>query len=83
MLISLYHFGIEQGFVTESFVCDLDVKNNALTKEKVLEQLSKRAINCRDVTFRILGLSLATINIFISLILSVIAFKIFLNYGKN
>ena len=83
MLISLYHSGIEQGFVTESFVCDLDVKNNALTKEKVLEQLSKRVISCRDVTFRILGLSLATINIFISLILSVIAFKIFLNYGKN
>ena len=83
MLISLYHSGIEQGFVTESFVCDLDVKNNALTKENVLEQLSKRVISCRDVTFRILGLSLATINIFISLILSVIAFKIFLNYGKN
>ena len=77
MLISLYHSGIEQGFVTESFVCDLDVKNNALTKEKVLEQLSKRVISCRDVTFRILGLSLATINIFISLILSVIAFKTF------
>ena len=83
MLISLYHSGIEQGFVTESFVCDLDVKNNALTKEKILEQLSKRVISCKDVTFRILGLSLATINIFISLILSVIAFKIFLNYGKN
>ena len=37
----------------------------------------------KDVTFKIFGLSLATINILISLTLSVIIFKLFLNYEKN
>ena len=82
-LISFYHFGIEQGFIKESFVCDLDVKNSLLTKEAILNQLKEGNISCKDVTFKILGLSLATINIFVSLILSVITFKIFLNYEKN
>ena len=81
--ISLYHFGIEQGFITESLVCDLGVGNDALTKEELLKQLKQKTINCKDVTFKILGFSLATINIFISLILSVITLKLFLNYEKN
>ena len=82
-LISFYHFGIEQGFIKESFVCSLEVENSVLTKESILNQLKIRNISCKDVTFKILGLSLATINIFVSLILSVITFKIFLNYEKN
>jgi disulfide bond formation protein DsbB len=82
-LISLYHFGIERGFITESFVCGLDVKNEVLTKEALLNQLKQRNISCKNVTFKILGLSLATINIFISLILSTITLKLFLNYEKN
>ena len=40
-------------------------------------------VNCKDVTFTIFGLSLATINIFISLVLGVITTKKFLDYGKN
>ena len=82
-LISFYHFGIEQGFITESLVCDLSLENNVLTKEELLNQLKQLTISCKDVTFKILGLSLATINIFISLILSVITLKLFLNYEKN
>ena len=82
-LISFYHFGIEQGFIKESLVCSLEVENSVLTKESILNQLKIRNISCKDVTFKILGLSLATINIFVSLILSVITFKIFLNYEKN
>ena len=81
-LISFYHFGIEQGFITESLVCDLSIENNALTKEEILNQLKLTTINCKDVTFKILGLSLATINIFISLILSATTLKLFLNYEK-
>jgi disulfide bond formation protein DsbB len=82
-LISLYHFGIEQGFITESLVCNLDTKIDALTKESVLNQLKQKTISCKDVTFKVFGLSLATINIFICLILSAITFKLFLNYEKN
>ncbi|MDC1112157.1 disulfide bond formation protein B [Candidatus Pelagibacter sp.] len=82
-LISLYHFGIEQGFIDESFVCELNSDINNLTKEAVLEQLSSRFISCKDVTFEILGFSLATINIAISLILSIITLRLFINYEKK
>ena len=82
-LLSFYHFGIEQGFINESFVCDLNNKSNNLSKEALLNQLKEMPVNCKDVTFKIFGLSLATFNIFISLTLSVITTKIFLTYEKN
>ena len=82
-IISLYHFGIEQGFIEESLVCDLSNPSNELSKEALLNQLKEMTISCKDVTFKIFGVSLATFNIFISMILSVITTKIFLNYEKN
>ena len=82
-LLSFYHFGIEQGFIKESLVCDLNIPNNELSKEALLNQLKKMPISCKDVTFKVFGLSLATFNIFISLILGAIITKNFLNYEKN
>ena len=82
-VVSFYHFGIEQGFFSESLVCDLD-NSRPLNKEDLLNQLKKTEIvSCKDVTFRFLGLSLATINTIISLILSGIIIKVIKNYGKN
>ena len=81
--LSFYHFGIEQGFIKESLVCDLSNPNNELSKEALLNQLKEVPISCKDVTFKIFGLSLATFNIFISLILSAITMKLFLAYEKN
>jgi len=82
-IVSFYHFGIEQGFFNESLVCDL--KSNAdLSKEQLLKQLERSSIvSCKDVTFRVLGFSLATINTIISLILSAIMIRVIRNYGKN
>ena len=82
-IISFYHFGIEQGFIKESLVCDLNNKSNNLSKEALLEQLKRMPVSCKDVTFKIFGLSLATFNIFITLILGVITTKLFLTYEKN
>ena len=82
-LIAFYHFGIEQGFIKESLVCDLNNEDNSLSKEALLNQLKKMPISCRDVTFKIFGLSLATFNIFINLVLGVMMTKLFLNYEKN
>ena len=82
-LLSFYHFGIEQGFIKESLVCDLSNPGNELSREALLNQLKEMPISCKDVTFKIFGLSLATFNIFISIILSAITIKIFLNYEKN
>jgi disulfide bond formation protein DsbB len=79
-LVSFYHFGIEQGFIEESLVCDLNNEEKVLTPEELLKKLKEKTISCKDVTFKIFGLSLATINIFISLILSTITTKLFLNY---
>ena len=82
-LLSFYHFGIEQGFFRESFACTTDV-GKILTKEDLLEELkNNNIISCKDVTFRILGLSLATINTIFSLGLSAIFTKLFIDYGKN
>ena len=82
-VVSFYHFGIEQGFFNESLICELS-NNNPLNKEELLNQLKKAEIvSCKDVTFRFLGLSLATINTIISIILSGIMAKIIKNYGKN
>jgi len=82
-LLSFYHFGVEQGFIKESLVCDLNSYNNELSKEALLNQLKKLPVSCKDVTFKIFGLSLATFNIFISLILGAITMKLFLKYEKN
>ena len=82
-VVSFYHFGIEQGFFSESLVCDLG-NSQPLNKEELLNQLKKTEIvSCKDVTFRFLGLSLATINTVISLILSGIIIIVIKNYGKN
>ena len=82
-LIAFYHFGIERGFIKESIVCDLNNESNNLSKEALLEQLKRMPVSCKDVTFKIFGLSLATFNIFITLILGVITMKLFLTYEKN
>ena len=67
--ISFYHFGIEEGFFEESFICNLD--NNKITNpEELLKALEKTVISCKDVTIRFFGLSLATINTLLSLVLS-------------
>jgi disulfide bond formation protein DsbB len=82
-MVSFYHFGIEQGFIKESLVCDLDAREKILNPEELLKKLKEKTVSCKDVTFKIFGLSLATINIIISLILSIITMKHFINYEKN
>ena len=81
--LAFYHFGIEQGFFSESLACTAPDLSKTLSKEQLLEQLKQNNISCKDVSFRILGLSLAAINTIFSLVLSVIIIKLFRNYGKN
>ena len=81
--LAFYHFGIEQGFFNESLACTAGDLSKTLTKEELLQQLKQNTISCKDVSFKILGFSLASINSIISLILSVIFLRLFTNYGKN
>ena len=81
--LSLYHLGIEQGFIKESLVCDLNNGSNLLSKEDILRQLQQKNVSCQDVTFKIFGLSLTSYNILISLIICISTSKIYFNYGKS
>ena len=83
LAISFYHFGIEQGFFQESSVCGVRIFNENITKEDLLRQLNEKTISCKDVTFRIFGLSLTTINIVINLVFIITFIKIFIKYEKN
>ena len=82
-ILSLYHLGIEQGFVQESLVCDIKSGSNLLSKEEILKQLQEKNVSCKDVTFNIFGLSLTSYNILISLLISISVGKIYLDYDKN
>ena len=82
-LLAFYHFGIEQGFFSESAICNLENQSTTLTREQLLKELNQNIVSCKDVTFRILGLSLAAINTILSVILSIIFLKLFFNYGSN
>ena len=82
-VLAFYHFGIEQGFFSESLACTSGDLSKTLSKEELLQQLKLNSISCKDVSFRILGLSLAAINTIFSLILSAIFMRMFINYGKN
>ena len=82
-IVSFYHFGIEQGFFSESLVCDLDNNDTTISKQDLLKQLEKETVSCKDVTFNVFGFSLATFNTILSFVLSVIMIKNFKNYEKN
>ena len=82
-ILSLYHLGIEQGFIQESLVCDLKNGSNLLSKEEILKQLQEKSVSCKDVTFKIFRLSLTSYNILISLLIFIEAKKIYFNYDKN
>ena len=83
VLLSLYHLGIEQGFIEESLVCDLQNNSTLLTKDEILQQLKEKKVSCKDVTFKIFGLSLTFFNIMISLLLTTVLAKLYLGYETN
>ena len=82
-ILSLYHLGIEQGFIKESLLCDLEKGANIVDKDEILKQLQQKSISCKDVTFKIFGLSLTNYNIIISLLLTIGLTKIYFGYEKN
>ncbi len=82
-ILSLYHLGIEQGFIQESLLCDLEKGANIIDKDEILKQLQQKSISCKDVTFKIFGLSLTSYNIIISLLLFISLTKIYFGYEKN
>ena len=81
--ISFYHLGIEQGIFEESTVCDVKNFSENMTKEDLVNQLNEKTVSCKDVTFRVFGLSLTTINIVISLFFIITLTKNYISYEKK
>ena len=81
-VLSFYHFGIEQSWFNESSVCGIKSTSEIVSKEELLRQLQEKTISCKDVTFKIFGFSLTSINIIISLFLTILLTKIFISYEK-
>ena len=75
-VVSTYHVGIEQNIFSESLLCELDLNNKIGNPDELLKTLKKAPISCKDVTFTIFGLSLATFNAVISFIISYILLKL-------
>ena len=73
---SIYHVGIEQDIFSESLLCKLGMNNSIQNPDELLKSLEKTPISCKDVTFRIFGLSLATFNAFLSIVISYILLKL-------
>ena len=77
-LLSGYHFGIEQEVFKEFSGCtgnSLDI----IDKNELLKILNSEVNSCKNVDFRILGLSLATINFLLSFIIFILILKVIRN----
>ncbi len=83
LIISSYHLGIEQGFFEESSVCGVKNAAEIISKDEILKQLQEINVSCKDVTFKIFGISLTSFNIIINLIILITLAKIFISYEKN
>ena len=77
-LVSIYHVGIEQEIFNESLLCELGLNNNIQNPDELLKTLQKTPISCKDVTFKVFGLSLATFNAVLSVVISYILIKLIL-----
>ena len=82
-ILSFYHFGIEQGFFSESFVCEAKNIQGNLTKEDILQQLKNNTVSCKEVTFTIFGASLASLNTIFSFVLFCKFVSLYKNYEIN
>lgn len=73
-----YHVGIEYGLINELSSCKTELGTN-ISKDILLKELqSKLVASCKEISFKLFGFSLASINMIISLILIILYYKIFL-----
>ena len=77
-VLSGYHVGIENDFFNEFSGCTNE-NINLMDKSKILNSLQNDANSCKNVNFKILGMSLATINMIISSLFLII----YLNVIRN
>ena len=81
LVLSSYHVGIENNIFPEFSGCTGD-NINSTNKSEILSTFDNNLPNCKDISFKIIGLSLATINLIISLLIVVISI-LFIKNEKN
>ncbi len=70
-----YHVGIEYGVIDELSSCKTEISKN-ISKDILLKELqSKLAPSCKQVDFKLFGMSLASINMIMSLIFAILYYK--------
>ena len=77
-LISGYHFGIEQEIFSEFSGCTGN-SLNIIDKNELLKLLSSEVNSCKNVEFKIFGLSLAAINLLLSFLIFIFILSIIKN----
>ena len=80
-LISGYHYGIENNIFDEFSGCTNE-SLETIDKSEILKSLNSNIASCKDVNFKLFGISLAGINLLLSLL--IVAYSIrTLVYEKN
>ena len=77
-VISGYHVGIENNIFMEFSGCKNE-NINTTDKAELLQSLNNFLPSCKEVNFKIFGLSLATINFILSIALTLITIKYLYN----
>ncbi len=80
-LISGYHYGIENNIFEEFSGCTAN-SLEIVDKIELLKSLNDNVISCKDVNFKIFGISLAGINLLFSLLIIIFSLITFF-YEKN
>ena len=81
VLISGYHYGIENSIFEEFSGCSSN-SLEIIDKTELLKSLNENVVSCKDVNFKLLGISLAGINLLFSLLIVIYSLRILL-YEKN
>ena len=81
VLISGYHYGIENNIFEEFSGCTA-ITLGIIDKSELLKSLNDNVSSCKDVNFKLFGISLAGINFLFSLLIVIYSLKI-LVYEKN
>ena len=79
--IAGYHYGIENNIFDEFSGC-ANESIETIDKSEILKSLNSNIVSCKDVNFKLFGISLAGINLLLSLL--IVAYSIrTLVYEKN
>ena len=78
VLVSGYHFGIEQEIFNEFSGC-VGNSLNIIDKNELLKLLNSEVNSCKNVDFKVFGLSLATLNFLLSFIIFILILKVIKN----